>query len=445
MSLHLRYAAISDRGVVRQGNQDSVFAGAHFIAVADGMGGMAAGDLASAIVVNTIARLDVPPPADSVVDELADAVADANRAIRRVVADDPQKEGMGTTLTALWFDGEWFNLVHIGDSRAYRMRDGGFEQITVDDTYVQMLVDEGRITAEEAERHPQRSLLLRALGASEVEPAFQTLKGVPGDRLLLCSDGLSGPVADADIARTLQTAASPQEAAESLVQQALDAGAPDNVTVLVADVVEEEPEGQRPIIGGAAADARLAESDTAVLRTVRPEDDEEPEDAEAAEEEPRPRSRKRGRVWRTILTCLIVLALVAGGGLWWVRTQYFVGVSEAGNVSVYRGLPFEVAGLRAAWLEIETNRPAEEAVESVQADLEDGITAGSLEDAEAELAAIIDPSPANANLIAVCAEPAAEPADEPTEEASDPAAGGESEEPTDSESASAATKDCRED
>ncbi|WP_081913734.1 PP2C family serine/threonine-protein phosphatase [Glycomyces sp. NRRL B-16210] len=409
MSLHLRYAAISDRGVVRQGNQDSVFAGSHFIAVADGMGGMAAGDLASAIVVNTIARLDVPPPADSIVDELADAVADANRAIRRVVADDPQKEGMGTTLTALWFDGEWFNLVHIGDSRAYRMRDGGFEQITVDDTYVQMLVDEGRITAEEAERHPQRSLLLRALGASEVEPAFQTLKGVPGDRILLCSDGLSGPVSDADIARTLQTAASPQEAAETLVQQALDAGAPDNVTVLIADVVEEDPGEQRSIIGGAAADARLAESDTAVLRTVRPED-EEPEAAEAAEEEaPEPGPRKRGRVWRTILTCLIVLTLAAGGGLWWVRTQYFIGVSDAGNISVYRGLPFEVAGLRAAWLEVETDRAAEDAVEAVEADLEDGITAGSREDAEAELAELIDPAAANANLDPICAAPGTEP------------------------------------
>ncbi|WP_158299801.1 PP2C family protein-serine/threonine phosphatase [Glycomyces paridis] len=405
--------------MVRQGNQDSVFAGSHFVAVADGMGGMAAGDLASAIVVNTIARLDVPPPADSVVDELADAVADANRAIRRVVADDPQKEGMGTTLTALWFDGEWFNLVHIGDSRAYRMRDGGFEQITVDDTYVQMLVDEGRITAEEAERHPQRSLLLRALGASEVEPAFQTLKGVPGDRLLLCSDGLSGPVSDADIARTLQTAASPQEAAESLVQQALDAGAPDNVTVLIADVVEEDPGDQRPIIGGAAADARLAESDTAVLRAIQAEE-EGPEEAPDAEEEPAPKSRRRGRVWRTILACLIVLALAAGGGVWWIRTQYFVGVSDAGNISIYRGLPFEVAGLQAAWLEVESARPAEDANDAEEADLQDGITADSLADAEAELDDLVDPAATNTRLDPICAS-------------------------IDAESVPAAAKDCRDD
>ncbi|MEU5875415.1 protein phosphatase 2C domain-containing protein [Glycomyces sp. NPDC047369] len=390
---------------MRQGNQDSVFAGSHFIAVADGMGGMAAGDLASAIVINTVARLDVPPPPDSVVDELADAVADANRAIRRCVADDPQKEGMGTTLTALWFDGEWFNLVHIGDSRAYRLREGGFEQVTVDDTYVQMLVDEGRITAEEAERHPQRSLLLRALGASEVEPAFQTIKGVVGDRLLLCSDGLSGPVSDADIARTLQTAATPQEAAETLVQQALDAGAPDNVTVLIADVVEEDPGEQRQIIGGAAADQRLAESDTAVLRAVKEDAEpggDETVDLRAEASEDGKKAKKRGRVWRTVLSCLIVLVLAAGAGAYWARTQYFIGISDAGNISLYRGLPFEVAGLRAAWLETESERPATEATDAVEADLEDGIGPEGRGDAEAEFEALIDGSASNENLDPLC-------------------------------------------
>jgi serine/threonine protein phosphatase PrpC len=404
MSLHLRYAAISDRGVVRQGNQDSVYAGPHFIAVADGMGGMAAGDLASAIVINTVARLDEPPPEESVADELADTVAEANRAIRRLVADDPNKEGMGTTLSALWFDGEWFNMVHIGDSRAYRMRDGGFEQITVDDTYVQMLVDEGRITPEEAERHPQRSLLLRALGASEVEPAFQTLKGVEGDRVLLCSDGLTGPVSDADIALTLQSAATPAEAVESLVNQALEAGAPDNVTVLVADVVAEDPGEQTPIIAGAAADARLAESDTAVLPALKRGDDAEndggTEEAEGEDEPAKP--KRRGRVWRTILAVVIVLAMAAGGGLWWIRTQYFIGVSDGGNISVFRGVPVEVAGVEAAWLEIESERPADDAVEPVREELADGIVADSIEEAESELAELTDPSPSNEHLVDLC-------------------------------------------
>ncbi|HEU5127477.1 MAG TPA: protein phosphatase 2C domain-containing protein [Glycomyces sp.] len=405
MSLHLRYAAISDRGVVRQGNQDSVYAGAHFIAVADGMGGMAAGDLASAIVINTVARLDEPPPEESVADELADTVAEANRAIRRMVADDPNKEGMGTTLTALWFDGEWFNMVHIGDSRAYRMRDGGFEQITVDDTYVQMLVDEGRITVEEAERHPQRSLLLRALGASEVEPAFQTLKGVAGDRVLLCSDGLTGPVSDADIALTLQSAATPGEAVESLVTQALEAGAPDNVTVLIADVVADDPGEQAPIVAGAAADARLADSDTAVLPALKRARDEAADASEddAGEEGEEPEERRRtGRVWRTVLASLIVLVMAAGGGLWWVRTHYFIGVSDGGNISIFRGMPVEVVGLQAAWLEVESERPADDAVEEVREDLADGITADSIEQARTDLAELIDADATNENLVPLC-------------------------------------------
>lgn len=407
MSLHLRYAAVSDRGVVRQGNQDSLYAGPHFIAVADGMGGMAAGDLASAIVINTIARLDEPPPDDSVADELADTIAEANRAIRRAVAEDPQKEGMGTTLTAMWFDGEWFNMVHIGDSRAYRMRDGGFEQITVDDTYVQMLVDEGRITAEEAERHPQRSLLLRALGASEVEPAFQTLKGVPGDRILLCSDGLTGPVSDADIALTLQSAAEPIEAVESLVSQALEAGAPDNVTVLIADVVEDDPGEQPAIVGGAAADARLAESDTAVLPTVRrgrKDEDDASEDGESdsAEEEPGDGRGRAGRVWRTVLGAVVIAAIVVAGGLWWLRAQYFIGVSEAGNISVFRGVPVEVAGVQAAWLEVESERPAADAVEEVRTELDAGIETDGLDDAQSDLAELIDASASNDNLLPLC-------------------------------------------
>ncbi|WP_168801754.1 PP2C family serine/threonine-protein phosphatase [Glycomyces buryatensis] len=402
MSLYLEYAAISDRGVVRQGNQDSVYAGAHFIAVADGMGGMAAGDLASAIVINTVARLDTPPPAESVADELADAVAEANRAIRRLVAEDPQKEGMGTTLTALWFDGEWFNMVHIGDSRAYRMRDGGFEQITVDDTYVQMLVDEGRITAEEAERHPQRSLLLRALGAAEVEPAFQTLKGVPGDRLLLCSDGLSGPVSDADIAATLQNAATPAEAAESLVGQAIEAGAPDNVTVLVADVVETEPTDLHPIIAGAAADARLAESDTAVLRAVKRENENEAESVAAEDEPEKPKKRRGARVWRTVLASVIVLSLLAGGGLWWVREQYFIGVTGEGDIAVYRGLPVEVAGYQAAWVEVRSERSAEDAVDEVRSDLDEGIVVEDLAAAESELEELTDSSSGNEHLVPLC-------------------------------------------
>src|SRR6476646_1226560 len=156
MTLTLRYAARSDRGLIRSGNQDSVYAGPRLLAVADGMGGMAAGDVASNIVIANLAHLDEDAVGDSPVDDLRRAVQAANQQIRDTVEANPAMEGMGTTLTGLLFGGSKFGMVHIGDSRAYLLRDGEFGQITRDDTYVQLLVDEGRITPEEANTHPQK-------------------------------------------------------------------------------------------------------------------------------------------------------------------------------------------------------------------------------------------------------------------------------------------------
>src|SRR5689334_5285056 len=152
MTLTLRYAARSDRGLIRGGNQDSVYAGPRLLAVADGMGGMAAGDVASNIVIAAMAPLDEDVPGNAMIDVLRAAVDNANQQIRDTVEANPAMEGMGTTLTAMLFAGSKFGMVHIGDSRAYLLRDGEFGQITKDDTYVQMLIDEGRITPEEADK-----------------------------------------------------------------------------------------------------------------------------------------------------------------------------------------------------------------------------------------------------------------------------------------------------
>lgn len=209
MTLTLRYAAISDRGLIRSGNQDSVYAGPRLIAVADGMGGMAAGDIASSIVIGALAPLDDDVPRGELTSTLADAVEESNARIREMVEEHPEMEGMGTTLTAFLFSGSLLGMAHVGDSRAYRLRDSTLLQLTKDDTYVQMLVDDGRITADEAESHPQRSLLLRALGSNEVETTFATLEAASGDRYLLCSDGLSGVVSDETIAETLRDVADP--------------------------------------------------------------------------------------------------------------------------------------------------------------------------------------------------------------------------------------------
>src|SRR5437667_3609088 len=233
MTLTLRFAARSDRGLIRDGNQDSVYAGPRLLAVADGMGGMAAGDVASNIVIAGIAPLDEDVPGNDLVDSLRRAVDGANQQLRNTVDANPAMEGMGTTLTALLFTGSRFGLVHVGDSRGYLLREGEFNRITKDDTYVQMLVDEGRITEEEASTHHQRSLLTKALDGRDVEPDFSVREARVGDRYLICSDGLSGVVSGETIGDTLREYADPQQCVERLIELALRGGGPDNVTVIV--------------------------------------------------------------------------------------------------------------------------------------------------------------------------------------------------------------------
>src|SRR5205814_9858894 len=172
MTLTLRYAARSDRGLIRGGNQDSVYAGPRLLAVADGMGGMAAGDVASNIVIATMAPLDEDVPGSAMLDALRGAVDSANQQIRDAVDANPALEGMGTTLTALLFSGTKLGLVHIGDSRAYLLRDGELTQVTRDDTYVQKLVDSGAITAAEAGTHPLRSRVPQVIQGRELEPPY---------------------------------------------------------------------------------------------------------------------------------------------------------------------------------------------------------------------------------------------------------------------------------
>ena len=238
MTLALRYAARSDRGLVRANNEDSVYAGARLLALADGMGGHAAGEVASQLVIAHLAHLDDDEPGGDVLSKLEIAVREGNSAIAREVEDNPELEGMGTTLTAILFAGDRLGLVHIGDSRGYLLRDGELAQITKDDTFVQTLVDEGRITAEEAHSHPQRSLIMRALTGHEVEPTLIMREARVGDRYLLCSDGLSDPVSHETILEALKLA-DVGESADRLIELALRGGGPDNVTVVVADVVEQ--------------------------------------------------------------------------------------------------------------------------------------------------------------------------------------------------------------
>src|SRR6201994_27071 len=215
MALTLLYAVRSDLGLVRGNNEDSVYAGPRLLAVADGMGGHAAGDVASKVVIAALEHLDEDTPSGDMLQALRGAVFEGSEHLREVIRDAPQLEGMGTTLTAILFAGGRLALAHVGDSRAYLMRDGQLSQINHDDTFVQTLIDDGRITPERATSPPQRPLLLRALNGQDVEPDLSMREARAGDRYLLCSDGLSGVVSEETLAEALQDP-DPQATADRL-------------------------------------------------------------------------------------------------------------------------------------------------------------------------------------------------------------------------------------
>jgi PPM family protein phosphatase len=256
--LQFRHAALSDVGCVRTNNEDSGFAGPYLVMVADGVGGAAAGEVASSTVTYVASALSMLPSPDQPVDPgalLADAVRRSNDQLRQGVADDAARHGMGTTFTAVYTDGERCVLGHVGDSRAYLLRSGELIRLSIDHTLVQALVDAGRLTPEEARVSPQRNVVLRALGggSDDAEPDLLELGLKEGDRLLLCSDGLTDLVGDAEIADLLRGHAA-QPAVEALVAAALREGGKDNVTCVVADVVDGPPVDSRGQLVGAVTD-----------------------------------------------------------------------------------------------------------------------------------------------------------------------------------------------
>jgi PPM family protein phosphatase len=240
MTLHLRVAAVTDKGLVRSTNQDAYYAGDRLLVVADGMGGMAAGDVASRITVDAMVSLDTPIDNANQMDALHKALEVANANIADEVAGDGALSGMGTTLTAVIFSGDRAALAHVGDSRAYLLRDGRLNQLTKDDTYVQMLVDQGLIRPEEAGSHPRRAVVTQALQGEPVSPSYIIVEPEAGDRWLLCSDGLTTVVPFDRIESEMLAQSDPQGCAQSLVDLALQGGGPDNVTVIVADVTLDE-------------------------------------------------------------------------------------------------------------------------------------------------------------------------------------------------------------
>ena len=239
--LKLNFTAASDRGLVRGNNEDSAYAGPHLLALADGMGGHAAGEVASQLMITHLMGLDKPPGNNDMLALLGTVSAEANWSISEHIKQHPETDGMGTTLTSMMFNGSQFAVCHAGDSRGYLLRDNKLQQVTKDDTYVQSLVDEGKLDPEDVTSHPQKSLILKAYNGRDVEPTLFLFDARPGDRILLCSDGLSDPVTASTIETALQ-AGPIEDVASRLIELALRSGGPDNVTIVLADVVEATEE-----------------------------------------------------------------------------------------------------------------------------------------------------------------------------------------------------------
>ena len=373
MTLRLQYAAISDVGRVRRDNQDSGYAGPWLLTVCDGVGGAARGDVASSTAVQQLRRLDRQPEAadGELLGQVAGAMHRARDRIAELVDEDPALNGTSTTATVALFDGTRIGMGHIGDSRAYLYRDGDIQQLTHDHTFVQSLIDEGRITEEEARTHPHRNLILKALDAvTDVEPDLFHVDLETGDRILLCSDGASGVLDDARLADILGSGTADYAAVE-LVRASLEAGSSDNVTCVVADVVDAATPADpdlEPLLVGAAADLprRLGRGgsvgglfrghrsgDTGELEPVAAEipDDvgyaiqSDPIDPEAARYAPRPPSRHG---WlKRLLIALTVLGVVWIGlaAAWtWSQQQFYVGEHQ-GSVTIFRGLNADIPGV----------------------------------------------------------------------------------------------------
>jgi PPM family protein phosphatase len=349
VTLVLRYAARSDVGLVRSNNEDSVYAGARLLALADGMGGHAAGEVASQLVIAALAHLDDDEPGGDLLAKLDSAIHSGNSAIAAQVEMEPDLEGMGTTLTAILFAGNRIGMAHIGDSRGYLLRDGELTQITKDDTFVQTLVDEGRITKEEAHSHPQRSLIMRALTGHEVEPTLTMREVRLGDRYLLCSDGLSDPVSDETILDALKIPDC-TESADRLIELALRGGGPDNVTVVVADVVDNDYGPTQPIIAGAVSGDsdvhdQLTRPNTAAGRAsaLTPRKEVTKRVPPQIDTAPPPRRSRRRMLIGLVLGILLVLAALAVGRQV-IRSYYYV-TDYAGAVSIMQGIQVSILGV----------------------------------------------------------------------------------------------------
>jgi len=329
-------AYMSDTGRQRTANEDSFFAGSPVFAVADGMGGAQAGEVASRIAAESFAPADRGESSPEAY--LRSVAEEANRRIHGLAEEDEARTGMGTTFTAALVDGDDVSVAHVGDSRAYVFRDGDLRLLTSDHSLVEELLRQGKLTREQADDHPQRSIITRALGPEpDVEVDTMTYRAKPDDVYLLCSDGLTTMIKDDEIAAILARSASLEHAARELVERANEAGGRDNITVVLFRVGEGEAaavEEGATLVGPTAAEAGL--SGPAVREAAR-------DRAARGREAPEPAGRRsRVRRWLKVMAALVLVAGVAAAAFLGARQIYFLGGDEGGRVALYRGLPYEL-------------------------------------------------------------------------------------------------------
>ncbi|MGU3645133.1 PP2C family protein-serine/threonine phosphatase [Microbacterium sp. C23T] len=399
-------AAISHTGKVRSNNQDSGYAGSNLFVVADGMGGHAGGDVASSLAISRLEGLDRPFDSTAEAERaLRDAISDAAVDLVDTVGVRPELAGMGTTVSALIMVDDYAVIAHIGDSRIYLYRDGALTQITTDHTFVQRLVDSGRITPEEARYHPRRSVLMRVLGDMDTDPELDTfiMPTQPGDRWLLCSDGLSGVVDDPHTSKALGLGLAPGRTADNLLKQALDGGAPDNVTIVIVDVGGQHPlfSGTPTIVGSASNPVGVEVPAAAPRRSswLHPNRqaanepthfEPAPEFLEELIEEDRRRARRRRIGW--IAGVALVLVIIAGAawiGYQWTQTRYYVGADED-TVVIYQGVQQSIGPISLSTPYEDTGIPLDSLSDFARATVEQTISANSLSHARQIVSGISD-------------------------------------------------------
>lgn len=438
MALVFRFAARSDVGIVRSKNDDSAYAGRYLAVVADGMGGHAGGNIASASTVLDLVHLDRKDYDGDAGTHLADEIQTANSLLSELVSTNPQLAGMGTTVTAVLLNGEQIFFAHIGDSRAYRLKDDAFEQISVDHTFVQRLIEEGRLRPDEADIHPHKNVLMRVLGDVDASPELDLsiFDAAPGERWLLCSDGLNAVLNDETIERVLRETPDRGSCVDALVELTLAGGSPDNVTIVVVDVETATPEDLRTaglttlppareaagekggddpkpddavpgaairadviradltsrphILVGSAALAtetgqipivtqRSTERRAAMMLThkAHPGD---ANDADDRDDEPAPR-RRRWLVPTVLGLMALILAAVLGFGYTWTQTRYYVATHE-NHVAIYNGVAQTLGPIPLSHVDETTDIPVSSLPEFQRNRLENTLAASDLEHAQ---------------------------------------------------------------